>query len=73
MRGQSTQTYLQASMNSVFWLLWYVVLGVVGRFSGGAAHPPTERGELSPVRRAVAIGTLVLFVLLFMPTPFVSY
>jgi membrane-associated protease RseP (regulator of RpoE activity) len=73
MRGQSTQTYLQASMNSVFWLLWYAVLGVVGRFSGGAAHPPTEPGELSPVRRVVAAGTLVLFVLLFMPTPFVSY
>jgi membrane-associated protease RseP (regulator of RpoE activity) len=73
MRGQSTQTYLQASMNSVFWLLWYAVLGVVGRFSGGATHPPTEPGELSPVRRVVAAATLVLFVLLFMPTPFVSY
>jgi membrane-associated protease RseP (regulator of RpoE activity) len=71
--GHSTQTYVQAVMNSVFWLLWYVVLGVVGRFSGGAAHPATEPGELSPVRRVVAAVTLVLFVLLFMPTPYVSY
>jgi len=73
MRGQSTQTYLEAAANSVFWLLWYGVLGVVGRFSGGAAHPPTEPGELSPIRRVVAAATLILFVLLFMPTPFVSY
>jgi membrane-associated protease RseP (regulator of RpoE activity) len=73
LHGPSTQTYLQAVMNSVFWLLWYVVLGVVGRFSGGAAHPPTEPGELSPARRVVAALTLVLFVLLFMPTPYVQY
>lgn len=72
-RGESTQTYFQATMNSVFWLLWYAVLGVVGRFSGGAAHPPTEPGELSPVRRIVAALTLVLFVLLFMPMPYVQY
>jgi membrane-associated protease RseP (regulator of RpoE activity) len=73
LRGESTQTYFQAAMNSVFWLLWYAVLGVVGRFSGGAVHPPTEPGELSPVRRVVAAVTLVLFVLLFMPTPYVQY
>ena len=71
--GKSTQSYLQASLDSIFWLLWYVLLGVVGRFSGGARHPPTEPGELSPARRVVAAITLVLFVLLFMPTPLVAY
>jgi membrane-associated protease RseP (regulator of RpoE activity) len=72
-RGQSTQSYLQASVDSVFWLLWFVVLGVISRVSGGAAHPPTEPGVLSPVRRVVAVVTLVLFGLLLMPTPFVNY
>jgi membrane-associated protease RseP (regulator of RpoE activity) len=72
-RGSSTQGYAQAALDSVFWLLWYVLLGVVGRFSGGAVHPPTEPGELSPGRRVVAGVTLVLFVMLFMPTPLVTY
>jgi len=71
--GRSTQSYAQASLDSIFWLLWYVLLGVVGRFSGGARHPPTEPGDLSPARRVIAMVTLVLFVLLFMPTPLVAY
>lgn len=62
-----------AFSNSVFWLMWYVVLGVIARASGGSAHPPTEPGELSPVRRVVAVVTLVFFVLLFMPTPWAQY
>jgi membrane-associated protease RseP (regulator of RpoE activity) len=62
-----------AFSNSVFWLMWYVVLGVIARASGGSAHPPTEPGELSPARRVVAVVTLVFFVLLFMPTPWAQY
>jgi len=54
------------------WFGWFVVLTVLERISGGG-HPPTEPGELSPVRRIVAIGSLVLFVLLFMPTPWMTY
>jgi len=34
-------------------------------------HPPTASGGLSPGRAAVAVVTLALFALLFMPTPFV--
>lgn len=71
--GRSSQGYEQAIFNSIFWLIWYVLLGLVARFSGGATHPPTEPGDLSPVRRVVAAVTLVLFVLLFMPTPLASY
>jgi membrane-associated protease RseP (regulator of RpoE activity) len=55
---------------SLPWLVWFVVLTLLERLSGG--HPPTEPGELSPVRRVVAVATLVLFVLLFMPTPMMS-
>ncbi|MBI4955346.1 MAG: site-2 protease family protein [Myxococcales bacterium] len=45
------------------WVVWFVLLMLVRR------HPPTEPGELSKGRRAVAVLCLVLFVLLFMPTP----
>ncbi|HVU03890.1 MAG TPA: site-2 protease family protein [Polyangiaceae bacterium] len=62
-----------AVSNSMFWLMWFLVLGVIGRVSGGAEHPPTEPGALSPVRRVVAAFTLLLFVLLFMPTPLAQY
>jgi hypothetical protein len=39
----------------------------------GPDHPPTEPGELSPGRRAIAIVSLVVFVLIFMPTPWSKY
>lgn len=61
-----------AVKNSFFWLIWFVLLFVL-RWLGGRDHPPTEPGELGPVRKAVAVGTLVLFVLLFMPTPMAQY
>ncbi|MBW2526039.1 MAG: site-2 protease family protein [Deltaproteobacteria bacterium] len=50
------------------WLVWFGLLFLLKRFSGDN-HPPTEPGQLSPVRRAIAIGCILLFVLLFMPTP----
>jgi hypothetical protein len=34
----------------------------------GTDHPPTGPTPLSPGRRIIAIGTLLLFVLLFMPS-----
>jgi membrane-associated protease RseP (regulator of RpoE activity) len=57
-----------ASAASTQWIGWFLVLTLLDRISGGG-HPPTEPGVLSPGRRIVAIGALVLFVLLFMPTP----
>jgi membrane-associated protease RseP (regulator of RpoE activity) len=48
------------------WLVWAGVLWVLTRL-GGAAHPPTEPAPLSRGRRVVAVVTLALFVLLFMP------
>jgi membrane-associated protease RseP (regulator of RpoE activity) len=48
------------------WLLWWVVLRViVGRSK--REHPTTDDSVLSPGRRVVAWGTLLLFVFLFMP------
>lgn len=59
-----------ALANSFFWLLWFGILSLV-RFLGGKEHPPTDEGlTLDGPRRGVAILCLVLFVLLFMPSPF---
>jgi hypothetical protein len=43
-----------------------------GAFSGERLldHPPTAPEPLDPVRKGIAILTLVLFALLFMPEPF---
>jgi membrane-associated protease RseP (regulator of RpoE activity) len=54
--------------NSLFWLVWYVVLGLLARLAG-RDHPPCEPGELTSGRRLVAWFSLGLFVVLFMPTP----
>lgn len=62
----------EAIGNSWTWLVWFVLLSLLGRFMGHH-HPPFEPGELSPRRRRVAIGCLALFVLLFMPTPLAIY
>lgn len=56
------------------WVVWFGLLLVLKRFSGDAWHPPTDLGEkLSPARRVIAVACLVLFVLLFMPTPMREY
>ena len=47
--------------------MWWLVLSVMTRFAGDE-HPPTGPEPLSRGRKAVAIGTLILFVLLFMPS-----
>jgi membrane-associated protease RseP (regulator of RpoE activity) len=70
---RSSMEIATAVSNSLFWLVWYVALGVIGRFFGGTEHPPTEPGVLSPKRRIVAAITLFFFVLLFMPVPLAQY
>jgi membrane-associated protease RseP (regulator of RpoE activity) len=59
--------------NSTFWLVWFGLLWGMRRLSHGENHPPTDPGELGRGRRAVAVATLGLFVLLFMPTPWSSW
>ena len=51
----------------VHWLVWAGILWVIARVSG-PKHPPTGPAPLSPRRRILAAATLVLFVLLFMPS-----
>jgi len=69
--GLDDRLWNMAGTASIPWLVWFVLLTLLERWGGG--HPPTEAGELSRGRRIIAIGTLVLFVLLFMPTPMMQY
>jgi membrane-associated protease RseP (regulator of RpoE activity) len=55
-----------------FWVTAWILLLVMRRVSG-LEHPPVDDVELGRGRRIVAWGTLVLFVLLFMPAPLVTY
>jgi membrane-associated protease RseP (regulator of RpoE activity) len=72
LRGVPYDTVLGGAISSAtMWIGWFVLLSLLERMSGGG-HPPTEPGTLSPGRRIVAIASLVLFVLLFMPTPMTS-
>ena len=60
--------WLRAFQNSAFWLVWFAILSGLGQYFG-TRHPPVDRGELTPLRRTVAISTFLCFVVLFMPTP----
>jgi membrane-associated protease RseP (regulator of RpoE activity) len=70
---RSSQSLGYAVSTSLFWLMWFGVTGIIGYVSGGADHPPFEPGELGRGRRAVAWLCLIMFVLLFMPTPEAVY
>lgn len=49
------------------WLLWMVLLFFLGRIH---ARPLEDMTELDPMRRALAVFTLALFFLVFVPLPF---
>jgi membrane-associated protease RseP (regulator of RpoE activity) len=68
LRHPTGGTIAGAVGNSLFWLVWFGVLGVLSRVSGGD-HPPYEDGELSGFRKAIGWLCVALFVGLFMPTP----
>lgn len=65
--GARGEALFAAGAAGASWLVWFLVLALMSRFSG-IDHPPFEGGTLTPLRRGVAIGCLVLFVLLFMPS-----
>jgi membrane-associated protease RseP (regulator of RpoE activity) len=71
--GRSTMTFGLALLNSLFWFVWWGVLGILALISGGHEHPPCEPGPLSPGRKVVAGFSLLLFVLLFMPRHMTIY
>jgi membrane-associated protease RseP (regulator of RpoE activity) len=69
---RSRQTWVEAAGTCSFWLIWYGITGAMKHFAG-EDHPPFEPAPLDRWRQLVAIGCLVLFVLLFLPTPMAIY
>jgi membrane-associated protease RseP (regulator of RpoE activity) len=69
---QSTQSLGDAVGNSLFWLFWYAITGAMARFAG-SDHPPFEPGPLGLPRKLIAASCLLLFILLFLPTPLAIY
>jgi membrane-associated protease RseP (regulator of RpoE activity) len=56
----------------LIWLIAQLLLLGLRRYSR-LDHPPVDDLTLSPGRKAVGIGTLLLFILLFMPSPWVAF
>jgi len=51
------------------WLIWYIMLGVLRRLSGGIDHPPVDDRPLPPSRTLVFAAVATSFVVTFMPVP----
>lgn len=66
-RGTRGEALMGDALAGAHWLVWAFVLALMARLAG-SAHPPTGPEPLSRGRRGVAVGTLILFVLLFMPS-----
>jgi membrane-associated protease RseP (regulator of RpoE activity) len=54
---------------SLVWLVWFVVVGLLRRLSGGVNHPPVEDKPLARSRRALFWVMVIVFVGTFMPVP----
>jgi len=72
LKAGSQDLFTQAIGNSAFWVVWFAIIAGMKRLAG-VNHPPTDASTLSRGRRAIAVACLVIFVLLFMPTPWASY
>jgi membrane-associated protease RseP (regulator of RpoE activity) len=66
------QEVFPAISSTSSWFVLTLLVLLITRISSGV-HPPVDEAGLGPKRRVVAVGTLLLFVLLFMPAPFVQY
>jgi membrane-associated protease RseP (regulator of RpoE activity) len=64
--GATWMQTLEAASGGIHWLVWFGMLSLLARLSGDG-HPPTDDDVLSRGRRIVAIATLALFIVLFMP------
>jgi membrane-associated protease RseP (regulator of RpoE activity) len=64
-----TDSLLYAKDGAIPWLVWTLLLALMRR-NAGEYHPPVGDTPLDPVRRALAIGMLIVFVLIATPVPF---
>jgi membrane-associated protease RseP (regulator of RpoE activity) len=51
------------------WLIWFVMIGMMRRMTGGVNHPPVDDKVLPRSRRALFYLMVVVFVGVFMPVP----
>jgi hypothetical protein len=59
------------AMNAaVPWLIWFVLVGLMRRMTGGVNHPAVDDKPLPPSRQALFWLMAVVFVGVFMPVPF---
>ena len=58
-----------ASNGGLPWLIWTLLLGWMRR-SAGMYHPPVGDVPLDPLRKKLAVGMLILFLLIATPVPF---
>lgn len=57
-----------AKYGAIPWLIWALLLGVL-RARAGAYHPPVTATPLDPLRRRLALGMLMVFVVIWTPVP----
>jgi membrane-associated protease RseP (regulator of RpoE activity) len=58
-----------AKDGAIPWLVWTLLLGLMRR-NAGEYHPSVGDTPLDPMRRALAIGMLLVFILIATPVPF---
>jgi membrane-associated protease RseP (regulator of RpoE activity) len=51
------------------WLLWFLMVGLMRRLTGGMNHPPVDDRPLPRSRRALFWLMVVVFIGVFMPVP----
>jgi len=52
------------------WLVWFLLIGLMRRMTGGVNHPQVDDQPLARSRRALFWLMVVVFVAVFMPVPF---
>lgn len=60
---------LVAMNAATFWLVWFLLVSLMRRLSGGVNHPPVDDRPLPRSRRALFWLMVVVFVTVFMPVP----
>jgi membrane-associated protease RseP (regulator of RpoE activity) len=58
-----------AGLAAVPWLIWFVMVGMMRRMTGGVNHPPVDEKPLPRSRRALFYFMVLVFVAVFMPVP----
>lgn len=71
--GHTREGHWRAPVSATLNSLGPILLLLLVRRAGGLGHPPVDDHELEGARWAIGLVTLALFVLLFMPSPWVTY